>query len=160
MPPGGFGPAILASKWSYTHALDREATGIGKFVYIHFNIIFLSSFLVISTVFSRRLPDQRFVCICCLPTCYFIIIITTYINLYVYISRQYFFKNLQFFYIFLSFPLRRSYVNTEVFWGCQAVFIPVDTTQQPRRSEYSATQLWVPQRPREQLLLNFNNTVG
>jgi hypothetical protein len=29
MPPVGFKPANLASKWSQTHALDNVATGIG-----------------------------------------------------------------------------------------------------------------------------------
>ena len=30
MPPVGFEPAILASEWPQTHALDRAATGIGQ----------------------------------------------------------------------------------------------------------------------------------
>ena len=29
MPPAGFEPAIPASEWPQTHALDRAATGIG-----------------------------------------------------------------------------------------------------------------------------------
>ena len=30
LPPAGFEPAILASEWPQTHALDRAATGIGQ----------------------------------------------------------------------------------------------------------------------------------
>jgi hypothetical protein len=34
MPPAGFKPAILASDWQQTHALDRVATGIGPYAVI------------------------------------------------------------------------------------------------------------------------------
>jgi hypothetical protein len=30
MPPAGFEPAIPASEWLQTHALDRAATGMGS----------------------------------------------------------------------------------------------------------------------------------
>ena len=34
MPPAGFEPTIPASEQPQTHALDRAATGIGKFIFM------------------------------------------------------------------------------------------------------------------------------
>jgi len=47
MPPAGFEPTISAGKRSRTYALDRAATGIGKFIYILFENVTKSTVKIV-----------------------------------------------------------------------------------------------------------------
>jgi hypothetical protein len=61
MPPAGFEPAIPASEWPQTHALDRAVTGIGYATVIGYFQYHISYSGAISTNFSSlvRKTDNK-----------------------------------------------------------------------------------------------------